>query len=123
MQHTSSLKGLVSRWSSRLAAAAAVLAVAVTAASAVDAQDRRDFDIVNGNRRVPVRTLNVSSAARTDWGGNVLRSPLAPGQRTHIVFPRRSADCLYDVRAIYADGHVADRRGINLCRAATVTVN
>ena len=74
MQHTTSLKGLVSRWSSRFAPVAAVLAVAaVTAASAVEAQDRRDFDIVNSNRRVPINTLNVSSSARTEWGGNVLR--------------------------------------------------
>ncbi len=123
MQHTTSSRVSVARWASRVSLLAAVSTVAVvTAASAVDAQDRRDFNIVNADRRVPITRLNVSSSARTEWGGNVLRSPLAPGQRTHIVFPRASADCLYDIRATYADGRVADSRRINLCRTATITV-
>lgn len=101
----------------------ALFGLAVTAATAtVDAQDRRDFNIVNADRRSPITRLNVSSSARTEWGDNILRSPLAPGRRTRIVFPRRSADCLYDLRATYADGRVADQRRINLCQVTTITV-
>lgn len=119
MQLATSFKGLASR----LVPVVAVLGLAVTAASAtVDAQDRRDFDVVNGNRTSPITRLNVSSSARTEWGPNILRGAIAPGGRTHVFFPRAGADCLYDIRASYPDGRTADMRRVNLCRTTTVTI-
>jgi hypothetical protein len=74
-----------------------------------------DVTVVN-HAPVGIAELYVSSADEDSWGENRLsQALLAPGQVFHVS-PLRARGCQVDMRVIYANGALEDRRGLDICR-------
>jgi hypothetical protein len=71
------------------------------------------FNLVN-HGRAPMREVYVSSARETHWGQQRLPQPMQPGQHLEVRLPAN--DCVNDVRVVWADGRIEDRRGVNTCQ-------
>jgi hypothetical protein len=79
-----------------------------------------DVTVVN-HAGVAIVELYVSSAEEDSWGDNRLnQKSLSPGQSFRVA-PLRSAGCQVDVRAIYANGTLEDKRGVDACRSRQVS--
>jgi hypothetical protein len=79
------------------------------------------FNLVNKSAK-PVRELFVTPAGDANWGQNRLASgPVAPGASFAV---RRKIDgnCIFDIRAVYADNTREEKRAINTCTTADVVV-
>jgi hypothetical protein len=71
---------------------------------------------VTNHASVGIVELYVSSADEDSWGENRLSQPIiAPGQ-SYRVSPLRAHGCQIDMRAIYANGTLEDKRGLDVCR-------
>jgi hypothetical protein len=87
------------------------------------AQTSRDpsFDLVNRGT-VKLSELYVTPAGDGNWGKNRLRGkPVAPGA-TFQVQRRADGNCVLDIKAVFADGRIEERRGMNTCVIDTVAV-
>ncbi len=73
-----------------------------------------DFFVVNRSTKV-ISALFVSSAQSQNWGEDLIPSVLNPGQR-HQVKPARDGQCTYDVRVIYEDKTVEEKRRQDVCK-------
>lgn len=71
------------------------------------------FNLVN-HGRMPVREVYVSSVRVTDWGQQRLPRALQPGEHLMVRLPEN--DCVNDIRVVWADGRIEDRRGVDTCR-------
>jgi hypothetical protein len=71
------------------------------------------FNLVNHGRQ-PMREVYVSSAREADWGRQRLPQPMQPGQ--HLRVQLALNDCINDVRVIWGDGRIEDRRQVDTCR-------
>src|SRR3954447_5844745 len=70
------------------------------------AQDRRDFDLVNGSPAITITHVYVSPSNDRNWGEDILgRDVLDPGETVHIFFARNDApgQCMYDIRVLGKD--------------------
>jgi len=69
------------------------------------AQDARDFRIQNQSGATIIE-LYVSPVSDPNWGANILRGAIPPGQAARIVFPSgdRFFTCNYDVEVVTNDG-------------------
>lgn len=101
----------------------ALLALAAVAAPLSAQAQSRDASFTLVNRgQVPVRELYVTPAGDANWGQNRLnRGALPPGGRFEVL-RRRDGNCILDMRAVFADGHAEDRRGLNTCTLDAVAV-
>ncbi len=109
---------LVSPFASAPAFAPAAFAPAAFAQAAAP---NPSFNLVNKSAQ-PIRELYVSPSGHSNFGQNRLpNGPIAPGARFAV---RLLADgnCVFDVRAVYADGTHEDRRTLDTCTADDVTV-
>lgn len=100
------------------ALAALVLAASLLISSVTQAlADPRDFMFTNGTSS-QIKNLYVSSSAIESWEEDILgRDVLAAGEQWTITFGKYDAgNCLYDIKAVYADGSPDDIvRGVDLC--------
>jgi hypothetical protein len=99
-----------------IAPAIVLSVVALSAQSAL--ADKFNFRIYNstGER---LTNLYVSESSRTTWDNNVLPRSLASGYNTGIRFGNPSPNtCLYDFRAIFANGNVVEDFGVNVCETS-----
>lgn len=105
-----------------LLAACALLGWALLAPAAV-AQDKGDpsFSLVNRGTRA-VRELFVTPAGDANWGRSRLGSQTIPPGGKFAVRLRRDGNCIFDIRAVFADGTREDRRGLNTCALDAVAV-
>jgi hypothetical protein len=71
------------------------------------------FNLVNHGRQ-PMREVYVSSARDTVWGQQRLPQALEPGRHLPVRLP--TDDCVNDVRVVWMDGRVEDRRQVDTCR-------
>lgn len=93
------------------AAGAALLALAATASLA----QTRQVEISNRSS-TPMIQFFASSTARADWGDDILGAVLQPGQTRAVTLSGGAANgCLYDLRAVFADGRAVERRAVNVC--------
>lgn len=77
------------------------------------------FNLIN---RAPsaIRELYVTPAGDANWGRNrLVAGPIAPGSG-FTVRRRTDGNCIFDIRAVYADARVEERRGVNTCATADV---
>ncbi|NIZ62064.1 hypothetical protein DL239_13865 [Sedimentitalea sp. CY04] len=102
----------------------AMAALAVTATSAIPAfaLDRR-VRIVNDTGYVLVEFYG-SNKGSTSWeedilGPDVLRS----GQSVMVNFDDGTGYCMFDFKAVFDDGDVLTRKGVNICEIGTYTYN
>jgi hypothetical protein len=71
------------------------------------------FWIVNNSRRT-MRELYAAPSSQGSWGPDRFGTGvLAGGDRFAVRLPE--GECLYDVRVVWVDGRIEDRRRINLC--------
>ncbi len=100
-----------------LCLAAPTLAVAPTQALAQEKNP--SFTLLNKSSQ-PIRELFVTPAGDANWGQNRLTTPVAPGASFAV---RRKIDgnCVFDLRAIYADSTREERRTVNTCNAEDIT--
>ena len=109
----------MTRRSARRRSACAIVAwaaCALLAATPVAA----DLTIVN-RAKIAIAELYVSAADDDSWGDNRLAgAAIDPGQASRLAQTRLHG-CKIDLRAIYADGSVEDKRGLDACRTRQFT--
>jgi hypothetical protein len=112
----------------RLMAAVCAIAwlgvAAPTYAARPAAQSGPSFTVVN-HLPQPVRELYVTPAGLANWGRNRLDgkngNPASlPSGASMMV--RRDANCVFDMRVVFADGRAEERRGVNVCATEEVAI-
>jgi hypothetical protein len=92
---------------------------AVLFARGAEAQNP-SFNLVNRGGSA-IRELYLTPAGKENWGQNWLagRTTIAPGASYPV---RRQVDgnCIFDIRVVYADGHIEDQRLVNTCKAEDI---
>ena len=84
-----------------------------------DAEANPSFLI--GNSISPAMTsFMVSRVNAPEWSSDRLGAPLLQGQSRAIYLPR--GECLYDLKASFADGQVVEKRGVDVCATASLQV-
>lgn len=73
-----------------------------------------DFFVVNRSQKV-IGALFVSSAKSPNWGNDLLPGVLNAGERFQVRLPR-DGQCVYDVRIIFQDKTVEEKRAQDVCR-------
>jgi hypothetical protein len=74
---------------------------------------------VTNHASLPIAELYMSGADDDSWGYNRISNSIGPGQSYHLP-PPRTRGCRLDMRVIFADGSVEDKRGLDACRAHLV---
>lgn len=108
----------MNRLSYRIAGAAIIMAAAGWAGSAqatcADGRDRR-VQVIN-ETPVTLRELYGSNAGRESWEEDVLGADvLPPGGMVRVNWDDGSCACVFDFRAVFADGSETVRRRFNVC--------
>ncbi len=100
-----------------LAALALALLVALPAHAAVD----RHVVIVNHTHHALVR-FYASNQDVDSWQEDILgEDTLDPGEHVRINIDDGTGHCIYDFKAVFDDGDVLIRKGINVCKIGTYT--
>ena len=79
------------------------------------------FDIVNGFERRIIQ-LYLAPSKTSDWEENVLESALDAGETLEMTVDDDSSECLYDLRAVFKGRKDFERRGINICKIKSYTI-
>ncbi|HRK70051.1 MAG TPA: hypothetical protein PLA85_00580 [Micropepsaceae bacterium] len=67
--------------------------------------------------------LYVSNALADEWGEDVLRGPeVRPGQSVVLAVGDDSGACMFDIKALYADGNETIAYGIDICATDYLTL-
>ena len=100
----------------------AALAVTATSAMPAFALDRR-VRIVNETGYVLVEFYG-SNKGSTSWEEDILGPDvLGNGQSVMIDFDDGTGYCMFDFKAVFDDGDVLTRKGVNICEIGTYTYN
>lgn len=99
----------------RLLALAALL---LALPSAAPAQQQNRFTLQNASSETIVEAY-VSSSRVEDWGPDILGAGVLPAGQSVEVTPS-FADCLLDIRVVYAGQRAENRMRVDACRTATV---
>ncbi len=99
--------------------ALSVSALTMTASNAF--AGAQDFVVRNQTGTGIVR-LYVSESNTNDWEEDVLgRGTIEAGNSARINFNSGTQGCLHDLKAVFRDGDVLERRELNLCTLRTYT--
>jgi hypothetical protein len=84
------------------------------------------FNLVNRSGQ-PVRELFVTSAGNANWGQNRLDgkagNPTAIAAGASFAVRRKlDTNCVFDIRAVFADGKAEERKAVNTCAVEDVPV-
>lgn len=72
---------------------------------------------------VTITRFYGSNASRSSWEEDILGSSvIPPGASVDINFDDGSGACLFDFKAVFADGTSAVESGIDVCSTSVVTV-
>lgn len=86
------------------------------------AVDVRDFTLHN-NADVDIQQVYMSESGEETWGSDILEVDiLAAGESVAITFEDSSDACLYDLKAVTADGKELNARQVNLCEVLEYTI-
>ncbi len=91
------------------------------AAPAGGQEQNPSFNLVNAGLS-PIRELYVTPAGDARWGRNRLEGVTIAVGGSYPVRRRIDGNCIFDIRAVFADGRTEDRRTINTCTAADISV-
>jgi hypothetical protein len=82
---------------------------------------RQDFTVRNETSTDIVR-IYVSTSNTNDWEEDVLgKDILEAGSSTKINFNNSTQGCYHDLKAVFRDGDVLERRDLNLCELRSYT--
>jgi hypothetical protein len=82
-------------------------------AGALTGVSNPSFNLVN-RAGVPIKELYFTPAGDATWGRNRLTAPI-PAGGSYAARRRVDGNCIFDVRVVFADGRIEDRRGLNTC--------
>ena len=86
------------------------------------AQDRRVV-IINDTGNV-VNNFYASNVNRTSWEEDILgKGVLQPGQRVTVNIDDGSGACLFDFRAVLANGRKVEARRMDVCQISSWTIH
>ncbi|MFB2530801.1 hypothetical protein ACEYYB_05355 [Paracoccus sp. p4-l81] len=98
----------------------ALIAVLTLTATAALAEDRR-VTIVN-NTGFTLTEFYGSNTGSGSWEEDILGNDVLPsGRQVSINFDDASGYCMFDFRAVFEDGEVLERAGVNVCEVSTFT--
>ena len=96
------------------------LAIALASALPATALDRR-VEIIN-NTGFTIVEFYGSNTGSDSWEEDILGTDVLPsGSSVVINFDDASGYCKFDFRAVFEDGDVLERAGVNVCETATFT--
>jgi hypothetical protein len=99
----------------------ATLTFVLSALDIVAAQDRR-VRIINGTGTTVTR-FHASNTSRGTWEEDILgRSVLPAGHSVMINIDDGSGACMFDFRAVLANGRTIEAYGMNVCRITSWTI-
>lgn len=88
-------------------------------AALAQAPQNPSFNLVN-RASVPIKELFFTPAGDANWGRNRLEgATIAPGA-SYPARRRADGNCIFDVRVVFADGRIEDRRGLDTCKVDDV---
>ena len=100
-----------------IVAAAALIAVSGSAKAAPDGKNRK-VTVENLSSQT-VRELYASPITSTIWEEDLLgQRTLTAGQSISANIDNGTNECLYDLKAVLANGKAVEQRKINVCAAA-----
>jgi hypothetical protein len=81
--------------------------------------DKSDFQVLN-NTNLAITELYLSDSSLDSWNNNILGSldseVLVSGGSIKVNFADMSSDrCLYDIKAVFADGQEVEDYRLNVC--------
>jgi hypothetical protein len=79
-----------------------------------------DFRVWNRSG-VTINEIYVSSSQNTSWGCDRLGSEVLPPGRFWTI-RQSEAGCSFDLRAVFANGRVFERRNINACQISEFSI-
>ena len=82
--------------------------------------DDPSFRLVNRGR-AEVQSLYVSPSSEQNWGEDRLGDDTVSGGGTRVI-RMPPGQCIYDVRAVFANGQSSERRKLNLCSLTELRV-
>lgn len=101
--------------------AAIFLAVLLPGAALAQPAPNPSFTLEN-RAGVAIKQFFATPGGRANWGRDRLDGKvLAAGARVAFRLPA-DGNCVYDLRAVFADGRAEDRRGLNTCEVKDVAV-
>ncbi len=81
----------------------------------------RDVTVVNRSARTMLQ-LFVSPSTERAWGEDQLGDQVLPAGRSAVVFLPSEAGCEVDLRAVFDDASVLERRRVDSCRAREIAL-
>jgi hypothetical protein len=100
----------------------ATLAFALLAPDIAAAADRR-VRVINGTN-VTVTSFYASNTGRRNWEEDILGSSVLPaGRHVMINIDDGSGACMFDFRAVLANGRTVEAYGMNVCQITSWTVH
>jgi hypothetical protein len=79
------------------------------------------FTLVNRGATA-VRELFVTPAGDAAWGQNRVAGHPIPAGGKFLVKRRADGNCILDIKAVFANGHAEERKGLNTCDIDSVAV-
>jgi hypothetical protein len=79
------------------------------------------FNLVN-RAGMAVKELYVTPAGDANWGRNRLAGTTIAAGASYPVRRRIDGNCIFDLRVVFADGRIEDRRDLNTCQTEDVAV-
>lgn len=99
----------------------ATVAVALARPEAGAAEDRR-VRVINASK-VTMTHFYASNASRRSWEEDILGSSVLPAGRSVMInIDDGSGACMFDFKAVLANGRTIESYGMNVCRITSWTV-
>ena len=99
-----------------LFAAAAIIAVPASAWATDDGKNRKV--VVENLSSQTLQNLYASPATATTWEEDLLgQKTVAAGQSVEANIDNGTAECMYDLKAVMANGKAFEHRQVNVCAA------
>lgn len=79
--------------------------------------NKSNFVIANNSSKI-VTELYLSDSRIDNWEYDLLKTDMLPtGKSVQVLFSDPKSDrCLYDIRAVFADGQILEDYQVNVCR-------
>jgi hypothetical protein len=82
--------------------------------------------VVNNSGKV-LKAIYMSAPKKEDWGDNELDEPIADREKADFEWKRSDykgddAGCIFDIRAEYSDGKVAELDPIDVCKTPAINL-
>ncbi len=107
---------------SLMSASAVTLLIMVGSTTAGHALDR-NVRVVNNTSSTMVK-FQASNTSRKSWEEDILgQEVLDPGESVRVNINDGTGYCIFDLKATFKGGATAIRRGINVCKVGTWTIN